>query len=743
MKSRMLPPLLRGIFLIVIISLVGCSSGESAPVPNVPAPKKETTNNPTKEPEEETKIDSEEDYDVESKDEIICGEILNGILTAKTDDDYTFQGSAGEMVTIEMIDLSDLEPYLELLDPNGQELSSEYGEDSAIIKYTLPQNGTYTISAGDSLYRSGEYTLSIFCDSKGKENEPEETQEEEPEEQQEGFNIDTIGTIFCGVRRDDSLPEEEDIRDYWTFQGSAGDMVTIEMIGYDGMQPVLALKDPGDNYLLAAYGFIGDYTLPSTGTYTIVAMEDNFESGDYTLSLFCDTEEEEQQEETDPSQIPQACNGSETYGPIQVGSAVILGRHRSVNGEDNWAIDMNAYVGSTTTVIGLIGVDGSGCPVVEVDIDGGQFAWRIRDLQLTEKVEYEEEEEQQETKTMSCGYKVAGVIPFGEVQKWIFDGVAGESVTIATSGTDGVTDTYLELYDSDGNLLTSDDDGGLDHLDSRITCYTLPTTDTYQIVVRDYNDAGGDYLISVVCGECGGEVEEEEEEEEEQEEQEEQPETLTISCGESKEGIVSSGERDLWTFQAYAGDYVHIYLEESGGDFSSDPYLELYGPDEMRLDSDNNSGLMKDALIHSYHIFESGTYTILARDANGNDLTYDLSLVCVEQEVMSALQCGDHVGGGWQSGDIYVNEGEEHLYLFEGSVGDVISINMFETSGMDTYLELIAPSGNLLAYDDDSGMGANDFIDAINLNENGTYFIIAHGYDWEEGNYSLSLTCNP
>lgn len=81
--------------------------------------------------------------------------------------------------------------------------------------------------------------------------------------------------------------------------------------------------------------------------------------------------------------VPKGCGMTETtadYGPIEVGTVVVLGRHSEVDGSDNWAAGMDQYVGKATTVTRLSGVDPQGCPGVRVEIDGGAYFWRIRDL---------------------------------------------------------------------------------------------------------------------------------------------------------------------------------------------------------------------------------------------------------------------------------------------------------------------------------------------------------------------------
>jgi hypothetical protein len=81
--------------------------------------------------------------------------------------------------------------------------------------------------------------------------------------------------------------------------------------------------------------------------------------------------------------FPQECRmaeGRERYGAAVPGAQVVLGRHRSVDGDTNWSDEMTPFVGRTARVVGPAGVDGSGCPGVRVDVDEGSWFWRIRDL---------------------------------------------------------------------------------------------------------------------------------------------------------------------------------------------------------------------------------------------------------------------------------------------------------------------------------------------------------------------------
>ncbi len=84
---------------------------------------------------------------------------------------------------------------------------------------------------------------------------------------------------------------------------------------------------------------------------------------------------------------PQACNSSNDAGaylPVRRGSLVLLGRQRSVNGDEGWNTGMTPYVGRQALVTALAGADGRGCPVVQVDVDQGQYGWRVRDVLVLE-----------------------------------------------------------------------------------------------------------------------------------------------------------------------------------------------------------------------------------------------------------------------------------------------------------------------------------------------------------------------
>jgi hypothetical protein len=172
---------------------------------------------------------------------------------------------------------------------------------------------------------------------------------------------------------------------YRRFTGVLSHTIVITLSG-ETEQLHLALYDPKGNPIAAFDGSINTgeprlrAALAFTGTYLLTAQGVDAQSqGDYSLTLGL--------VETNALPIPQACGMTDAtadYGPFVIGSQVVLGRHRAVNGDMDWTDEMNQYVDQMAIVEEFDGVDGPGCPGVHVDIDNGRWFWRIRDMVLVD-----------------------------------------------------------------------------------------------------------------------------------------------------------------------------------------------------------------------------------------------------------------------------------------------------------------------------------------------------------------------
>ena len=102
-----------------------------------------------------------------------------------------------------------------------------------------------------------------------------------------------LGSIFYGEVKQASLPEGQYLH-LWTFDGVAGDVVTIIVSPLSsGVDLQLALVDSDGNFLWDLdkgvddeMEMIASYVLPATDSYGILAAEYWEAYADYEVSLF-------------------------------------------------------------------------------------------------------------------------------------------------------------------------------------------------------------------------------------------------------------------------------------------------------------------------------------------------------------------------------------------------------------------------------------------------------------------------
>jgi hypothetical protein len=201
------------------------------------------------------------------------GETVEDRITIQTGDRWTFQAEAESAVTIEMTGITLDDAYLELISPDGEQLTYDDDggpdQDSLISGFFLPDTGEYTIIARGYGEGTGTYTLSLSMGTMGIESE--------------GFLIygDLIENTINNAKGDE-----------WKFSGVPDDVVTIEMTGISLDDTYMELYGPDGSRL--AYdddggeelnSLISGIALPDSGTYTVVARGYGGNTGTYTLQL--------------------------------------------------------------------------------------------------------------------------------------------------------------------------------------------------------------------------------------------------------------------------------------------------------------------------------------------------------------------------------------------------------------------------------------------------------------------------
>lgn len=368
--------------------------------------------------------------------------------------------------------------------------------------------------------------------------------------------------------------------------------------------------------------------------------------------------------------------------------------------------------------------------------------------------------------SIAYGQTVQGTINNSNYfELWQFSGTKGDRVQILMEG-DGILDPYLGLIiASTEEVLAEDDDSGGNgnaYLD-----LTLPSTDSYIIVATRYNfDTGtsaGRYTLSLVGS--GGPVNV-------------STTTTTTTTGpqEVSPGIFFMGDLALAepvTGTIDSSAYAHLYsLQlEAGTDLivamfageqsTLDPYLGFGTEDGDVLAEDDDSGPQVDGGQYDSFVRltipQTGSYLVLATRAgleNGTS-SGDYVLVAgipdetvgVQEQTTEELPPGmtymGAIGAGATMKGTITADSYFHIYDYEATANEQITITMIGTGGLDSYLGILDPNDEVIAEDDDSAGGLDAQI-SIRLPESGTYLIVATRNGMDEGTttgpYSLTLT---
>lgn len=183
---------------------------------------------------------------------------------------YTFSGTSGQVVSLQLSDVTIRSGIVSIIQPDGTPLSqplSFAGGGVMIPGQILPSNGTYAILVDPDLSYTGRAKLALY-------NAPELT-----------------GTIMIdqvAVTPTLTVPGQ---KARYTFNGTAGQWVNLGVTGVSiPMSTVLIMKPDGSKWESTTIGPSGGSLdpltpLPVTGSYTIVVVPVSNYTGSMTLAL--------------------------------------------------------------------------------------------------------------------------------------------------------------------------------------------------------------------------------------------------------------------------------------------------------------------------------------------------------------------------------------------------------------------------------------------------------------------------
>jgi hypothetical protein len=295
--------------------------------------------------------------------------------------------------------------------------------------------------------------------------------------------------------------------------------------------------------------------------------------------------------------------------------------------------------------------------------------------------------------TIQFGETVTGDLQSAsEVERWMFQGQAGEIVDIRLDSAD--FDPMLELIAPDGSSLDTDDDGGVG-FNARIRVM-LPTDGEYTIIVRSFRTGSGAYTLSL--------------------DRIERPQDRMLTYGDTVESYLTAGviDEEQWTFNGTQGDIV-VFNTYSVGLLTTlhitagEGFFDVYGREEV----------LELPATGVYRIDVDSSFPFAGVDTGFYTLSLDRSPPMPER-----LEYDTHL-------EFFVtSDDSEGQWTFHGNTGDVVRLAC-RVETMPCAMAVTDPQGrDVQASDIDYGL--------YWLPETGDYTISVQ-YDATSKLYSITL----
>ena len=311
--------------------------------------------------------------------------------------------------------------------------------------------------------------------------------------------------------------------------------------------------------------------------------------------------------------------------------------------------------------------------------------------------------------TLAANGCVSALRPNSYAARYVFNGVAGQQISIAATSRD--LDPYLYLVAPDGAILQENDDSG-GSTNARIPAssgfYTLPVTGLYTIEVSTFAPRTlGTFNVSVTTNSTACSYVP-------------NPASARVGAGQGQ-GVVNVTTQAGCVVTAVA-NASWILIRSAG---------EASGSSTVVWEARPNPGVERTGTINingrQFTLTQAGQPTGCA-----------VVPIAIGQVVSGALTTASCLGQ-FRQGTFYAAR-----YRFNGTVGQRIQATLTSPT-LDTYLYLIGPNGQVVAEDDDAAGDLNSRIptsgDFFGLPQTGEYTLEASTFDQRAiGPIALSVT---
>jgi hypothetical protein len=322
----------------------------------------------------------------------------------------------------------------------------------------------------------------------------------------------------------------------------------------------------------------------------------------------------------------------------------------------------------------------------------------------------------------------------GEVDTWTFTANAGDRIGVHIGQITDNNDfrPWIRLEAPGGAILGSNSATDA----AAISDVVAPTTGTYTVLVASFDsglDGTGSYRLTMTHT----------------------PGPITVSPGDEggplvngaiHTGTITTGDLDVWTFAANAGERIAVHVGEITDNDDFRPWIRVWAPNGATLGSTSGVGAAAfDNLVAPV----TGTYLVLVAtfdsgvDGTG---TYQLTMTHTPGPitVSPSDEGGPLVNGAMHTGTI--TQGDLDVWTFNANIGERIAVHIgeiTETNDFRPWIRVWAPNGATLG--STSGVNAAALDDLI-APVTGTYLVLVATFDSGvdgSGTYRLNMTHTP
>ncbi|MFL6048689.1 MAG: S8 family serine peptidase [Gaiellales bacterium] len=616
---------------------------------------------------------------------VIGGAPVTVASGAGEDQLLAFDGSAGTRVSALLSASTITSSTVTISNPDGSLAASKtLSTGSAFIdSLTLQQSGSYVVRVHPLQAGGGSMTIQLF-------NVPSDaTAAISP-----GGPAVTLTTTVSGQNAVASFTGTAGRRVALATSSSISFLKTI-IIGPGGTQ--LA----GPLYTSAGNGFIDTVTLPSDGTYTIMADPQDERTGPVTLTLY--DVPADVTSTISPGGPPASATTTAAGQNALFAFSGVAGRRVSLGVSSSYRLLKTSILNPDGTVLAGPGYTGAGSSFVDAatlkqtgtytvvadpqDVGTGSVSYTLYDVPADPTAA---------TSVAAPPVTLTTTVP-GQNASVMFTGAAGQSVSVSYS-TSGMAATSVTLVAPSGATIAYGSGGFIDAI-------ALPAPGTYTVRIDPQGAAVGSATVQVLGV----------------------PVDLTGSIAVGGAPLTLSlggGQNAGITFAGAAGTRLSMAVSGSG---LPQTRLDIRAPDGSTFATfyvSSSGGFLDTRMLPA-----TGTYTIVIDPSGGLPVTMTLTAYSVPADASATTT----PGGAVASIPITV-PGQNGLVSFAGVAGERVSFRL--TTAMSVRFTVSKPDSTTLFSTMAPG---NTFVDVTTLPVSGSYTIAVDPFDASVGPLSVTV----